>query len=257
MTRERKYYDLRNNVILISVIVSIWLGRMVKDFNFPLTWVLNLLILGNVRRLKSSQFIQFIIRITFYFLHLAIFSLLLSSKYLKLEIQVNYLSLIILSLTILIYIYINFRMFLFTLSDNYIATLPVKYSKSHIILLIYSYIGAAICEELYFRMTIINFFTELGIYSIFISAIYFFLFHYTVEWGDQFKIRDSILQLLMGAVFALIYYLSRDIKLVMIGHLLYNIPHIYIMLKLYHRDYINPNHYQKLLIKDDFDDLLI
>lgn len=54
-----------------------------------------------------------------------------------------------------------------------------------------------------------------------------------------------------------IYYLSRDIKLVMIGHLLYNIPHIYIMLKLYHRDYINPNHYQKLLIKDDFDDLLI
>ena len=139
---------------------------MVKDFNFPLTWVLNLLILGNVRRLKSSQFIQFIIRITFYFLHLAIFSLLLSSKYLKLEIQVNYLSLIILSLTILIYIYINFRMFLFTLSDNYIVTLPVKYSKSHIILLIYSYIGAAICEELYFRMTIINFFTELGIYSI-------------------------------------------------------------------------------------------
>ena len=114
MTRERKYYDLRNNVILISVIVSILLGRMVKDFNFPLTWVLNLLILGNVRRLKSSQFIQFIIRITFYFLHLAIFSLLLSSKYLKLEIQVNYLSLIILSLTILIYIYINFRMFLFT-----------------------------------------------------------------------------------------------------------------------------------------------
>lgn len=257
MIRERKYYNLRNNVILISVIVSILLGRVVKDFNFPLTWVLNLLILGNIRRLKSSQLIQSFIRITFYFLHLAIFSLLLYSKYLQLEMQVNYLSLIILSLIILIHIYINFRIFLFTMSDNYIAALPVKYSKSHIILLIYNYIGAAICEELYFRMTIISLFSELGIYSILISAVYFFLFHYTVEWGNQFKVRDSILQLLMGAIFALIYYLSKDIKLVMVGHLLYNIPHIYIMLKLYHRDYINPNYYQQLLIKDDFDDLLI
>lgn len=49
----------------------------------------------------------------------------------------------------------------------------------------------------------------------------------------------------------------RNIFITIIGHIFLNIPQIYLMIKLYHRDYINPNYYKNLLLKDDLDDLLI
>ncbi|CIU37012.1 CPBP family intramembrane glutamic endopeptidase [Streptococcus pneumoniae] len=135
--------------------------------------------------------------------------------------------------------------------------MKIKYSKFRYIILIYNYIGAAICEELYFRYFIMGFLSQYGVSTILLSAVYFVLYHYTTLWGNRFKKSDYMRQLLFGIIFSTLYFYSKNIFITIIGHICLNIPQIYLMIKLYHRDYINPSYYKNLLLKDDLDDLLI
>ena len=63
-------------------------------------------------------------------------------------------------------------------------------------------------------------------------------------------------QFIIGLILSTIYYLSKNIFLPILMHSLINFPILYLMARLYHRDYINPKFYIDSE-KDDFDELII
>lgn len=251
------YFDIRTNVTLFSILVAILLDLPQGGFLFSISWLINILILGNVKRMSVESPIRYFLRISGYFLHFGFFAFIGYLTLVKLESKNIILSLLFLIFFLVLSVYKEYDILRFKLSDISIASMKIKYPKFRYIILIYNYIGAAICEELYFRYFIMGFLSQYGVYTILLSAIYFVLFHYTTLWGNSFKKSDFMRQLVFGIVFAALYFYSKNIFITIIGHLCLNIPQIYLMFKLYHRDFINPNYYRNLLSKDDLDDLLI
>jgi len=251
------YFDTRTNVTVFSLLAAILLDLPQGGFLFSISWLANIFILGNVKRISVKSPIRYFVRISGYFLHLGIFAFMGYLTLGKTEYRNTITSVLFLIFILILNIYREYNVLRFKLSDVSIASMKVKYPKFRYILLIYNYIGAAICEELYFRYLIIEIFSRYGVYTILLSAVYFVLFHYTTLWGNSFKKSDYMRQLLFGIVFAALYFYSKNIFITIIGHLCLNIPQVYLMIKLYHRDFINPNYYRNLLLKDDLDDLLI
>ncbi|WP_449455125.1 CPBP family intramembrane glutamic endopeptidase [Streptococcus suis] len=251
------YFDTRTNATLLSILVAILLDLSQGSFLFSISWLINILILGNAKRMGVESSIRYFLRISGYFLHLGFFAFIGYLTLEKFESKNTILSLLFLVFFLLLSVYKEYDILRFKLSDISIASTKIKYPKFRYIILIYNYIGAAICEELYFRYFIIGCLSHYGVYTILLSAVYFVLFHYTTLWGNSFKKSDYMKQLLFGIIFSTLYFYSKNIFITIIGHICLNIPQIYLMIKLYHRDYINPDHYNNLLLKDDLDDLLI
>ncbi len=251
------YFDIRTNVILLSILVAILLDLPQDSFLFSISWLINILILGNVKRMSVKSPIRYFLRISGYFLHFGFFAFIGYFTLEKFESKNFILSLLFLIFFLLLSVYKEYDILRFKLSDISIASTKIRYPQFRYIILIYNYMGAAICEELYFRYFIMGYLSRHGVYTMLISSVYFVLFHYTTLWGDSFKKSDYMKQLLFGIIFSMLYFYSKNIIITIIGHICLNIPQIYLMIKLYHRDYINPNYYKNLLLKDDFDDLLI
>lgn len=253
---DKQVFSARENIRMLSVLLSIILSGIIHSYSFAVTWTLSLLIVSNIRRINGKNPFMYLLRVSGYFIHLAFFYILLSSDYVTRDTRNNLFWGVVTVIIIFLYTLIHKSSFFFNLSNINIASMNINYSKSRYLTLIYNQFGAAICEELYFRSFIINFFNKLGVYSIFISALFFFLFHYTLIWGDNFKKNDFFEQFFIGLILATIYYYSHNILLVILIHSYINFPKAYILMKSYHKNYINPTFYSELLSKDIFDDLL-
>lgn len=251
------FYDVKTNLTLISILFSILLDFYNGSILFSISWIINILIIGNIKRLNGDSFICYFFRISGHFLHLSIFSLIGYYVFGYSPSKNYFFALLILVSSLLYYLFKNRMILRIKLSDISIANMTFHGPKYQYVLLIYNYLGAAICEELYFRYFLIQQFKQFDYIVIFLSGTYFFMFHYITLWGNVFKKMDYFNQLFLGIVFSTAYYLSNNIFITILAHIFFNAPQIYLMVKLYHRDYVNPSYYESLIHIDNTDDLLI
>lgn len=251
---NNNYISIRESIRLLSIMSAFILCLAINNYYFLFTWIIHLLIILNIRRINGKNMVTYALRISGYFAHLGIFSLF----YVKDFSTRNHVvvSVIIMIFAIAVYFYRHLNEFRVKLSIPSISRATYKYSKSKYITLMYNQIGAAVCEELYFRLLLMKIFNGFQLYSILISAIFFVLFHYTLCWGNRFKTSAYIEQFIFGIVLATIFYLSHNIILSIIVHCIINFPILYLMMRLYHRDYVNPDFYADSS-GDEFDDLKI
>lgn len=99
------------------------------------------------------------------------------------------------------------------------------------VLIIYNLIGAAICEEYFFRYYLIGDRYFNWIYML-ISAIMFLLYHASLPWGDKYRFVDYAKQFGAGIVSAALYSFSRSLIPCIIFHLLCNSSEIFVCLNM-------------------------
>jgi membrane protease YdiL (CAAX protease family) len=113
------------------------------------------------------------------------------------------------------------------LSNDYIE-LTFSGNKFQHIMNIYTFIGGAISEELFFRYFILYKQTNILILiiNIVLSAYLFMLSHYGTKWSDNFNNSDFTVQLLFGFCSSILFVLSGSIIPSIIAHLTYNSPFV-------------------------------
>ncbi len=247
------YFSVRESIRLISICFPLLF--FTKDTNiFSINWVLILLILGNIRRLNKTNKFYYFCRIIGYFLPYLIIGIIFH-KYCIINITLDFTYSIILALVIgIIYIFINIKEFNFLLS-NMVIQESLYHDKLYYFLQIINRIGASISEELFFRYYLISIYFRYGYISIFISSIYFVLGHFLLPWGNSFKLKDYINQLVIGFLSSLLYYFSNNIIGSIILHLIINFPDVIYLIKSFLRHHMHSGHYENLVEEDIFDSI--
>ncbi|HEM5299418.1 TPA: CPBP family intramembrane metalloprotease [Streptococcus suis] len=257
MKLEQDYFSIKENTILISILFLLLLELIgISDSSLSMTWVSHILIISNIRRLRGSNDIIYFFRITGYFAHLGLFSLLLKRISWELNPEKIVVGLLLSLIVLVVYFYFRKREFKIIFSKEYISQISPRKSKSRYFILIYNYLGAAISEELYFRMLFLELIDGHPIVFILVSTTYFMLFHYTLLWSSRFTKSDFINQTIMGIALSVIYVISDSIFFPILIHIIINFPNIYLLFRLYCRDFLSPKGFSCEVI-DDFKDLEI
>lgn len=255
---NNNYFGLRENIRYLSIILSFLVAFILnsnKLHGFAFSWLIIIIVLGNVRRISNDNGFKYFIRMTLYFISYGIPSILLLGNSHK-----NYDKVLIWAIVgLIVGITANLikrKQIKVYLSETYVA-LSKKQDKSQYILMIYNLIGAAICEELYFRRFMIMTFYEYKYIAILFSTIYFLLSHYILIWGSDFQKNDFITQFFIGLISGIIYIFSDSVIPCIILHLMMNFPNIILQFKCYSRHYFKKEYYDKLLEENCEDDLPI
>lgn len=111
----------------------------------------------------------------------------------------------------------------------------------------YEYIASAllvifvpICEEYFFRNFLITeTASSIKIFSIFLSSYLFLLHHFSCKWASNFSRYDFVIQFIFGLISGTMFYYSRSAIPCIIAHLVYNSPHLVLVIKSYYYFYIN------------------
>lgn len=126
-------------------------------------------------------------------------------------------------------ILLNIRQFRNNINDN-ISKVPI--SSIDFFLEIKDYLIAVISEEIFFRYFLINILSKYGILSVVLSSIMFVHAHYVNRWAKKmFDIKSYISLFILGVGWGLIYYKTNFIFGSIIGHIVYNISEIVVLLK--------------------------
>jgi hypothetical protein len=101
-------------------------------------------------------------------------------------------------------------------------------------------LGAAIGEEIFYRNFVIGYMdnTPYAV-SILLSTFLFFLNHFGVKWNKGFKLYDYAVQILFGAISAILFILSKSVLPSIIAHVIYNSPLIIFSIKGYAFHHLN------------------
>lgn len=251
--KSKDYINKKENIVLLSILIASILSFFNKSFFFVITWTINILILSNVRRIKFNNIYTSFLRITLYFIHFLIFFILLNKNdnFIIQDISLCIL-LIIFFLFLIIHLVRYIALFKIIFNTNYIGSFPKK-NKLRYFLDCYSQLGAAICEELYFRYCIIVLFFSYGIFSVLISTLYFFLSHYILPWSHNFSKKDFVNQITYGALIGISFFYTHSIFLCISLHLLFNTHTILLPIISYYHFYIKGNN----ISTDEFEDIEI
>lgn len=253
---NNNYFSLRDNIRHLSVGVSFFAAFLINSdiaYGFAFSWLIIIGILGNVRRIPGNDTFECFVRMTLYFLPYCIPSMFLNNH----STNNKGLTWVLLGIVIgIIGILINKKQIEIFLSEEFVAATK-KQDSIRYVFIVYNLIGAAICEELYFRKFIITVFYEYKQIAVLFSSIYFMLSHYILMWGDSFKRNDFITQIIIGLISGMIYIVSNSIVTCIILHLIMNLPSIILQIKCYKRHYLKVEYYDKLFADDCEDDLPI
>lgn len=98
---------------------------------------------------------------------------------------------------------------------------------------IFGAIFALISEEVFFRVFLVGYFVDIfGWKTILISSLLFTISHYLNRWANKlFTAKIYLFQFLFGFCVGWIYYVSESLVLICLGHFLFNISDIIILLK--------------------------
>ena len=119
--------------------------------------------------------------------------------------------------------------------------------KSYIYLRLYTIIGAAICEEVFFRGVILSLMAP--IYILFpLSTALFILAHWTLPWGGLYKKRDLITEFFISIINGGIYFYSHTIIPGIILHLLINCTTNVDLFLQYDRWHLRKKHYDTIAL---------
>ena len=251
---HENYVNKKENIILLSILLAGVLSFFNERIFFFITWILNILILSNIRRISFKNIFISLLRITLYFGHFFMFFLFYEKKenFLLKNIH-NYIFFIIFFSFFLIHV-IRYRdLFKIIFKFDYISSLTKK-KRARYFFDFYSQFGSAICEELYFRYCIISLFYPWGVLSVFISTLYFFLSHYILPWSHNFTKKDFINQIIYGISMGSVFYYTNSILLCISLHLLFNVHTILLPIISYYYFYIKNSSSNA---NDEFEDIEI
>lgn len=241
----------RENARIISILVLMVLSVRYNELLYlGILWGLYLLLFGNIKRIprEINKFI-YMLRISLYFLPYAIPALLTC----RISLSVNrdvFIGIVIAIIVYVAWFFWNRKGIMLIISDQMIA-FSDKESRFNFIMKIYNSFGAAISEELFFRLFVLTLSAPLYILAL-ISVIYFFLSHLLLPWGNAFTKRDHINQFLIGSVNVALFYCCKSIIPSIILHLLINSVKIIMYTKLIDRHYWRPEKYELLIERQLF-----
>lgn len=194
-----------------------------------LFWVLILLVLGNTRRIPKSSHLTYFLRMTIYFTVFLLPAVLAHNRVLN-GLNGQWWA-------VLAAVHAGAAVFAAEYSKTKLVIIRERlfadskeedYAR---VLMIYNLIGAAICEEYFFRYYLIGDRYFNWIYML-ISAVMFVLYHASLPWGDKYRFVDYAKQFGAGMVSAVLYSLSRSLIPSIVFHLLCNSSEIYVCLNL-------------------------
>ncbi|WP_420920973.1 CPBP family intramembrane glutamic endopeptidase [Enterococcus casseliflavus] len=162
----------------------------------------------------------------------------------KVDYKYSYHLIIVLLLFLIYFVYTHYKYFKLIFSKGYISSFPKK-TKTEYILIIYNQVGAAICEELYFRYSLILLFSSIPFSSVMISTISFFMYHFVLKWSNEFRFKDFLNQLVYGLLFSLVYFYSNCIYLSIGMHIFVNLPSVIIASNSYYHYYVKHAKYSE------------
>jgi len=151
----------------------------------------------------------------------------------------------------LIWFLINYKTLKISLSDDAIIY-SRKETKYVYCLRIYNSVGAAICEELFFRGFILSLEAPM-ILLIGFSSLFFMLSHYILPWSDSYGVftkMDYFYQFIFGLASSVLMILSGSLWPSILLHLLLNTPSIIRVIRSYDRYYIRGNYFESILQED-------
>lgn len=231
--------NARENLLIFSMIsIQLFLINETENnlIQLLLYWTILLLVIGNARRIHFKKFVKIslFIRRSLY-----IWPLLISIFFVEKSVFFNTPKTLPIYILIgimigVLFIYPKISEWKFTLSKEYIE-LSTQPSSFNYLMNIYTLVGAAISEEIFFRYYLLNLSNEwVNLYFLIFSSIFlFWIFHYSTKWGATFTKQDSINQLLFSVASVLLYLLSHSIIPSIIAHLTFNMPLIILNIKKY------------------------
>lgn len=216
------------NALWLSVLFLAILTMFVNLIYLELLmyWIVVLIFIGNAKRIHSSKYrhITTIVRRSMYILPFIIPSIFNYDGISKMP------SFYWVSIGIgigILFILPKLSTWRIVLSNDYIALIANK-NKFYYGISIYTLVGGAISEELFFRYYILSLNNEheILVLNIIISAVFFMLAHYGTKWSSKFSKYDFLIQILFGFISAILFILSGSIVPSIIAHLIYNAPHV-------------------------------
>lgn len=255
MNHNRNVFTAKENVRILSIIVLICISFYESDFQYiSLIWGILLLIQGNVKRISRNRWYLYWLRMTLYFLPYS-FPCLIFCKTWSSDVYGLVWGGFAALLTFHIWYLISRKKIKVMLSNQMILDC---YKDSFFVLSmkIYNLIGAAICEELFFRFYILTRDSPLMILFL-ISVVYFILCHYLLPWSEDFSFYDYINQLVIGTANAVIFIIFDSVLPCIFLHLLVNSISIQKYIKIIDRYYLRPRKYEALLDNNLFDGIEI
>lgn len=249
MNRE---FGTRANLSYATIIVTVVLNNYISNkqtFIFALSWILLILLMGNITRLKKTNRLLYIIRMILYFFPFSFPYFICLVDYTPNTRELNISILLVLFLAIS-YFLIQKKKFRLLFSDINVASLR-KYDITRNIMLIINTIGAAICEELYFRAFIIQTLSFNYYLAIVVSVIFFVTSHYMMGWNNYFKYKDYIAQSIVSIISGTVFCYCQSVIPCILLHIIYNCPQVILELLRFKRFFINPQFYDKLLYENE------
>lgn len=235
----------KQNIIYISIIVMILIYGTIP----ALTWIIIILTMGNIRRISSKNLTLYWIRMSGYFL---IYLIPIFIDQYKMNLYIDFergklaiLGSIILGIIIFFADYQKGKVMYSAIGMATLSYLP----RYKIIFMIYNSIGAAICEEVYFRGYLLMDHTFIW-GKLIISPLIFVLAHYSLSWSEYFSKKDFVRQFIIGFINSALFFYGESILPCIILHLACNGNWILIEIKRYWRFYIEPEKYDSLLKND-------
>ncbi|MBG9792690.1 hypothetical protein ABD76_09370 [Paenibacillus dendritiformis] len=195
---------------------------------FLIYWIVSLLCVGNAKRLYSEKYhhISTIVRRSLYIIPYLIPVI----GNIKFTFSLSTIIWTLLGLIIgFLFVAPNISNWRIALSYDYLV-MTCSQGKFYYIMGIYTVVGGAIAEELFFRYFFLSLFETsflpIIILNIILSSLLFMLAHLGTKWADGFSNFDIAVQLLFGLISALLFIFSGSIIPSIVAHLTYNSPQI-------------------------------
>lgn len=235
----------RYNLFIVSIVIltSIVWATKVQSMEIIVSWCVIIVLVGNVKRINNNTPLLYFIRMTGYFLPYLVPYLLFGEKPIILCAPLIE-GCIFSVFAFCIWVYAHNDEIKVMLSDQ-LALDSIKAPRWAFAMRVYSVLGSAICEELYFRGFILGL-NMPNFAKIMISIIYFSLSHVVLPWGNLYKAKDVLSQLLIGSCSVVAFYIGKCTIPCVLLHMLINsitaIKHI----KAYDRHYGHIEKYERL-----------
>lgn len=259
-------FSSRENVRILSVLylsVLYWFFPNFQVFLLGTSWVFIQICMGNVKRIPKTPLVLYSIRMTLYFLPYIVPSVIVyavAGKTCAVEETNGFIFTIGFAVALVIYFIwlgCNLKRIRILVSKDY--AIGAQYiEKSSIVLMLYTMIGAAICEELFFRQFILS--IDAPMYVILPTSVCLFvLAHWTLPWGRVYRTSDLISEVLVGIVNGVLFLVTKTVLLGMILHLLINLTTNANWFVLYDRWHLRKEYYDKIeiasaqIISDDLE----
>lgn len=255
---DKYCFSSRDNVRLLSIIYLSVLHFFFPTFQVFLlgtSWAFIQICMGNVKRVPKTPLALYSIRMTLYFLPYIVPSVIMravAEKPCVVEETNGYVFTIgfaVVLVTYFIWLGCNLKRIRILMSKDY--AIGAKYiEKSSIILMLYTMIGAALCEEMFFRKYLLS--VDAPMYVILPTSVCLFvLAHWTLPWGGVYRKSDLINEVLIGIVNGVLFLVTKTAIWGMILHLLINLTTNANLFLLYDRWHLRKGYYDQVEIASE------